>query len=76
MTKERALKRLRWLWFKYQVHHLAILEGVEMPTGETVEDARGEYFGYKRALLDVGLITYSDAFTVEEDKLILKEKAA
>lgn len=76
MTKEKALTRLRGLWFKYQVNHLAILEGVEMPTGETVEDARGEYFGYKRALLDVGLITYSEAFTVEDDKLILKEKAA
>ena len=74
MTKEKALKRLRGLWFKYQVHHLAIMEGVDMMGG--VDDSRGEYFGYKRALLDVGLITYSEAFTVEEDKLILKEKAA
>jgi len=44
--------------------------------GDAVDEARGEYFGYKRALLDVGLITYNDAFTVEEDKLILKENAA
>ena len=75
MTKEKALTRLRGLWFKYQVSHLAILEGVDMMS-ENVDAARGEYFGYKRALLDVELITYSDAFTVEEDKLILKEKAA
>ena len=75
MTKEKALTRLRGLWFKYQVNHLAVLEGVDM-MGDAVDEARGEYFGYKRALLDVGLITYSDAFTVEDDKLILKEKAA
>jgi len=30
MTKERALTRLRGLWFKYQVNHLAVLEGVDM----------------------------------------------
>lgn len=75
MNKERALKRLRGLWLKYQVNHLAVLEGVDI-MGDTVGEARGEYFGYKRALLDVELITYGDAFTVEEDKLILKEKAA
>jgi len=75
MTKEKALKRLRGLWFKYQVNHLAVLEGVDM-MGDAVDEVRGEYFGYKRALLDVGLITYNDAFTVEEDKLILKENAA
>ena len=75
MTKEKALTRLRGLWFKYQVSHLAILEGVDM-MGDAVDEARGEYFGYKRALLDVGLITYSDAWTVEDDKLLLKEKAA
>ena len=75
MTKEKALTRLRGLWFKYQVSHLAILEGVDM-MGDAVDEARGEYFGYKRALLDLGLITYNDAWTVEEDKLVLKEKAA
>ena len=74
MTKEKALTRLRGLWFKYQVNHLAVLEG--RPDVPWSREARGEYFGYKRALLDVGLITYSDAFTVEEDKLILKEKTA
>ena len=75
MTQEKALTRLRGLWFKYQVNHLAILEGVDM-MGDAVDEARGEYFGYKRALLDLGLITYNDAWTVEEDKLVLKEKAA
>ena len=75
MTKEKALTRLRGLWFKYQVSHLAILEGVDM-MGDDVDEARGEYFGFKYALLEVGLITYNDAWTVEEDKLILKEKAA
>jgi hypothetical protein len=75
MTKEKALTRLRGLWFKYQVSHLAILEGVDM-MGDAVDEARGEYFGYKRALLDLGLITYNDAWTVEEDKLVLKEKTA
>jgi len=74
MNKERALKRLRGLWWKSQVYHLAVIEDVDMR--ESAQLALGDYFGYKRALLDVGLITCSEVDVVENDKLILEEKAA
>ena len=75
MTKEQALSRLRGLWYKYQINHLAALQGAYI-VNESTEEARGDYYGYKKALIDMGVITYKEGYDVEEDKLILKEKAA
>ena len=71
MDKEQALSKLSGLWLTYEFKH--ILEVYTFTDEHLTEEARGEYYGYKQALIDAKLVTYDDTRLIENQRLTLKE---
>lgn len=71
MDKEEALSNLNERWLTYEFKH--VLEMHTFTDRILTDEARGEYYGYKQALIDAKLVSYEDTRLIENQRLTLKE---
>lgn len=71
MDKEQALSNLNERWLTYEFKH--VLEMHTFTDTHLTDEARGEYYGYKQALIDAKLVSYEDTRLIENQRLTLKE---
>lgn len=72
MTKQEAINNLRAYWFGSRYAHAMLLEGVPERLRVNASEAMAEYIGYRNALIDLEVVTWSECHEQIETKLNLK----
>ena len=72
MTKQEAINNLRAYWFGYRFASAMRVEGIPEHLRVNSMEEMAKYYGYRDALIDMKVVTWSECHEQIETKLNLK----